>query len=269
MSARVNTFRSAGQVVRTIAVFTPVQGASQTLSLTGDPERVSFDPSLARTARDFMVRGFRALVEHSEWLLFLACLVTRPARELAHRSLGDGGAIAAFLAGQSIAMIAGAAWSAAPADVRVGLELTAASAVVVAALGISRAPRVAVPLALGFARSPDSCWGRRFAMPRCSPLARARRVRGVRRRRHRGAGVGRFGGVGGRRLRRPPGPSRADRTIVTAVVVAHTAIHDMVDRGDLLAQSGAMTVEHMLALLTVGWAMLILGVGACSREPIR
>jgi hypothetical protein len=261
-------------VVRTIAVFTPVQGAAQTLSLTGDPERVSFDPSVARVARDFMVRGFHALVEHGEWLLFLACLATRPARALAHRSLGDSGlrpAIAAFLAGQSIAMLAGAAWSAAPVDVRVGLELTAASAVVVAALRnlAGATPRWLWPLALGFGALIGFLLGQAFrdaamfagshALIAFAAFAIAVIVVQA------WAGSVAWAGVG---FAVHLGLPERIATIVTAVVVAHTAIHHAMDRGDLLAQSGSMTVEHILALLTVGWAMLILGAGMYSRAPI-
>jgi hypothetical protein len=50
-------------------------------------------------------------------------------------------------------------------------------------------------------------------------------------------------------------------TVVVSIVATHTAVHWMMERGELLAQSGTVTVDHALGLLTLAWTGLILGAG--------
>ena len=267
LSARLNTFRGGGQVVRTVAAYEPRSGEARTISLVGNPERIEFDPDPIRVTEDFAVRGFRALMDHSEWLLFLACvaLPLRPLREMRP-------AIAAFLAGQSLALAAAATLGSVSADLRLALELIAASAIVIVALrNITGATaRWLWPLALGFGAFTGCILGQTFhdvamfAGSHTLVALLAFAVVVTVGQAWAGSVVWAAVGVAYRW-----GLPERVAAIITAVVVAHTAIHRTMERADLLAQSSTMTVEHMLALLTLGWAALILGVGIYDHEPIR
>jgi hypothetical protein len=101
-SARLNGFRSTTQRVRTVAhVFTST-GATRTFSVTGNPERVFFDPRWTQTARRFAVLGLRRLLESNQ-LWFLFALVV-PLRKYATVAT----AFVALVAGESTAILASA-----------------------------------------------------------------------------------------------------------------------------------------------------------------
>src|SRR5262249_22443627 len=70
-SARLNTFRSLTQPVRTIAQIVRPDGATRTFSVIGSPQRVYFDPSWAQTARRFAALAAQRLLEANQlWFLF-------------------------------------------------------------------------------------------------------------------------------------------------------------------------------------------------------
>jgi HupE / UreJ protein len=92
-----------GAKVTTALLFMPPARAIRAFEFHGDPGLVHLDPSWQQAARRFIVSGFWHILDGTDHLLFVACLVI-PFRRL--RSLGI--IIAAFTVAHSISLFAGA-----------------------------------------------------------------------------------------------------------------------------------------------------------------
>lgn len=264
-SARLNPFRSPGQNVRTVVVYVAPSGATRTFSLVGTPERLELDPDRSDTVRDFASRALRALAERGHWLLFLVCLACCPRSD-------NQQAVMALGLGQAIAFPAGAVWGLTP-DARVALELAAASCLVMAGLdtltGAStcrsappgkRHHRLLWPIALLFGLFIGLSFGQGFHG--AAVFAGS----------HAGAALLAFGTVVAAAqlwavamlsalisLACRGGLPNPIVTVVVSIVVSHTGVHWMVERAEQLAGFGAVTVEHAIGILALGWASLVLG----------
>ena len=98
---RVDRF---GRSVSTALRFLPPGGATRAFEFHGDPGLVHLDPSWAQAAFRFAASGFWHILEGTDHLLFLLCLVI-PVRRLRPLVV----IVTAFTAGHSISLIASAA----------------------------------------------------------------------------------------------------------------------------------------------------------------
>ena len=98
---RVDRF---GRNVSTALRFMPPDGATRAFEFHGDPGLVNLDPSWHQAAFRFVASGFWHILEGTDHLLFLLCLVI-PVRRLRPLVI----IVTAFTAGHSISLIASAA----------------------------------------------------------------------------------------------------------------------------------------------------------------
>jgi len=266
-SARLNTFDAAAGPVRTNVAYRPGSGREQRLSVTGPPIRVTLDPLFSDVVQQFISRGVRALTDGGDHLLFLLCILI-PVRRA--RS-----AFALFLAG-ALGQVMSIAISLRPApptaESLAVIAMIAASVVVVAALqNVVRAQlRWVVLLAFAFGALNGFTFGgtlsaaaqfagehSRMAVPVfvlavlvgelwLGALAWATRTwldgRGV--------------------------PERAF-SLVAAAIIAHTAVHRMLDRGAIVAQTGSFNAEHAVVWLSLGWACVMLAIAIANAVSGR
>lgn len=264
LSARLNTFRRTDQPVRTIVVYESASGARREFSLAGHPQRVRFDPDRAQAMQDFASRALASLLDRSDWLLFLLVLLVprRPFHKV-------GPAALAFAFTQAIAVLAGAAWTWPRPEAPLALDLAAASFIVVAALQnfTGAAERWLVPVAGGFGALAGFAFGRGFhdaavfagshgAIAIATYLAAIVAIQAW-------AGAVFWSAIG---VLYRGGVSDRFATILLSVVVAHTALHRMMDRGEALAQLGSVTSAHAIAALALAWAALVLGAGVLDAS---
>ncbi len=101
-SIRPALHRLAARVVTVLRFITP-EGAVRAFEFTGDPGIVPLDPQWHQAARRFVELGFRHILDGTDHLLFLACLVI-PFRRLRALVL----VVSAFTVAHSITLIASA-----------------------------------------------------------------------------------------------------------------------------------------------------------------
>lgn len=128
LSVRLNGLRLPNQQVRTILRIVETGGVVRTMAVSGDPERVFFDPSWIQAVQRAATAAVQRLWNGGDVWWFLLCLVIPlyPVRTAAAGFIGLG-------AGQTTALIA-SAWGLPPSSSRVVLlaQLVAALALVVA-----------------------------------------------------------------------------------------------------------------------------------------
>ena len=268
LSARLNALGVSMQPVRTTVRYRLSTGRDQTISVTGQAVRVSFDPDTREVAQAFATRGLRALLDGGDQLLFLLC-VLMPVRRA--RS-----AVAIFLAGaagQSIAVAVSLARPALSVDSLTAIGLVAASAVAIAALqNLLRAhARWVLSLTFVFGALNGFAFGN--ALVTSGPFAGG----------HVALGVAAFSAValvgelwlgaivwGTRTWLDDRGVPERLVAILAAAALSHTALHRMMERGQLLADSGSFGGERVLLWLTLGWAgvmLLIALANALTGQP--
>ncbi len=93
-----------GRNVSTALRFMPSDGATRAFEFHGDPGLVNLDPSWGQAAFRFVASGFWHILEGTDHLLFLLCLVI-PVRRLRPLII----IVTAFTAGHSISLVASAA----------------------------------------------------------------------------------------------------------------------------------------------------------------
>ena len=261
-SARVNRFSSKDGPVRTVARYQPVSGRDQIVNVTGPAVRVTFDPSFAAVLRQFAVSGLRALFDGGDHLLFLLCLLL-PMR----RTRSVFGLVAAVVLGQSVAMIVAVNQPPLSAEWMAGTAMVAASAIVIATLqGVVRARmRWTILIALAFGVVNGGLLGQ--AAVASAPLGGE----------HSTAAMFAFAAVvliGELWLAALAWAFRAwlderglpDRVaaILGLAMVAHQALHQIVERAEIVALGGSLGGEHVLAWLTLAWIGAVL-VAAASN----
>lgn len=268
-SARVNAFRSNDGPVRTnLRYMTPRPGPEHHLRITGPAVRVAFDPPPTDVLQQFVARGVRALFDGGDHLLFLACLLV-PVR----RGRSAAALFAAAALGQTIAI----AMSVGRPPVITAESLTAvatiaASMVVIAALQnvVGAHLRWVVPLAFAFGALNGFTFG--------DAIVIAEQFAGA----HTSIAVAAFVTVvllgelwlgvlawATRTWLNERGVPERVVSILASVVIAHSAIHRVLDRGQILAQAGSFGGERALVFLTLGWACVMLLVAIANAVTGR
>ena len=269
-SARLNTFTSKDGPVRTNVRYQPESGREQIITVTGPATRVAFDPAVATVLQSFAVRGLRALFDAGDPLLFLVCILLpmRRPRVLARLYIAGAAAQAAVIALYIARVPAMTPWLPLAA-------IVAASVIAVAALqNIARA-RLRWLLPLVFTFGALSGWTLGDTAAAAAQFAGA----------HRLLAMTVFTSVvlvgelwlglllwafrvwlDERAL-----PERIV-AVVGSAVVAHSAVHRVMERGQVVAQEGSFGGERVLVWLTLAWigAMLLVAAGnAIAVAPDR
>jgi len=258
-SARLNAFTGAPlRPVRTTVQYVPASGSPQTVSVVGPPRRVAFDPTTADVISQVAARGLSVVLSGGDHLLWLLCVLLpiRRAREA-------GVVVLALLAGQLAAMFAPALLPNGLGSIGTVASLIAASALVMAALQTivrARLPWV-VALTAVFGILNGCAFGGLLVDIR--PFAGS----------HQAAALAVFPIVvdvaelwiaaviwGTRTWLATSGLQDGLVTITAAAFVAHTAVHRMLDRGQLLVQSGVVDSMRVVTWLTLGWALAMVAV---------
>jgi hypothetical protein len=266
-SARLNAFEGAPlQPARTIVRYVPPGGAAQTISVTGPPARVVFDPGVFDVAGQFVTRALTAVLTAGDHLLWLVCLLL-PFRDAARTSRLVGSMVAA----QSVAILLFAFAPAAASSIAPVASTIAASALVMAALqNIVRArEHWVIALTASFGLLNGLTFG--------GVLAAERQFGGS----HQAIVLATFVlsvALGQLWVAAVFWAARAwiaksgmpDRVAIIAAsaLVAHTGIHRMLDRGHALVQDGGFVGARMLLWLTLSWAfvMLLIAIGELIKE---
>ena len=237
---------------------------SQNVSVSGTPARAVPIP-VRPMLQPFVVRGLRALLNSGDHLLFLVCLLLplRSARSAA-------GLVMTLALGQAVAIATVAVRPSMTGDSLTALAMVAASAVVIAALQNIVSARVwwVAPIALAFGVLNGFAFAESFASS--APLAGS----------HQWVALtvfllvvdlGQFwlGAVVWATRLWLAGHGTPERvvSVLASVAVAHEAVHRVVDRGHLLAQSGSFGAERAIVSLTLGWTCVMLLVGLA--EAVR
>jgi hypothetical protein len=261
-SARLNRFSSKDGPVRTVAHFQPAAGRDQIVNVTGPAVRVTFDPSLAAVLRQFAVRGLRALFDGGDHMLFLLCLLLPMRRARSVVAL-----VAAVVLGQAVAMIVAVNQPTLSAEWVAGTAMVAASATVIATLqGVVRARmRWTILVAVAFGILNGCLLGQ--AGVASAPLGGE----------HSTAAIVAFAAVvfvGELWLAALAWAFRAwldqrglpDRVsaVLGLAMVAHQALHRVVERAEIVAPGGSLGGGHVLAWLTLAWIGTVLLAAASN-----
>lgn len=266
-SARLNAFRAGEKPVRTIVRYQPPTGDNQTISVTGPPARVFFDPATIDVLQQFATRGLRALLDGGDHLLFLVCVLLPVRRGRTAASLFAAGAL-----GQTIAIAVSVLQPSISADSFTALAMIAASAVVIAALQtvVQAHLRWVVLLALVFGALNGFAFG--------SALVPSEQFAGS----HRSMAVATFAAVAlvgelwlgalawtTRAWLDERGVPERFASVLASAIIAHSAMHRVVDRGHILAQTGSFGAERALVWLALGWAGVVMIVALAAAVSGR
>jgi len=267
ISARLNTFPPIEQPIRTNVRFQPSSEREYSISVTGAPPRILFDPGALETFQQFVARALRAVLDGGDHLLFLLCLLipvlrARPAAML----------VGSMIAAQAITILIAVLWPASVGPWLPALAMIAASVVAIAALQIivtiaeRNQWRWTQLLAIAFGLLNGFTFGQ--------TIANAQQFAGS----HRAMAFATFlvvviaGEVWlgalmwGTRAWLYGWPLRERiATVVASVLIAHTASERVVERGHAVAQAGSFGAERALVWLTLAWACVMLLVGVAER----
>ena len=269
-SARLNAFTSKDGPVRTVARYRPVGRREQVVSITGPAVRINFDPSVAAVLTSFAARGLRALFDNGDYLLFLLCVLLPMRRPRSILGLYVAGAIAQ-VAAMAVFVVdepSMAAWIP-------GVTMAAASTIVIAATqNIARA-RIRWALYVTVVFGALNGWTVGESAAAIAQFAGAHLV----------AAMFAFASVvllGELWLGALMWAFRSwlddrglpDRVFVLAgsALVAHSAVHRVMDRAQIVAKDGSFGGQHAVTWLTLAWiaAILLAAVAtAVSRGPER
>jgi len=260
LSGRLHTFRSGGTLIRTLVHYEPLSGAARTFDITGDYERVLFEPQASDVVKQFATRGTTTLLGGSLYFLVALCLIAplRSARTLTT-------AVVALAGGQLIASAAAtlAGWSPG-ATTLATLQIVEASTVVVLAAQGVLSPRSRWLPALGLV------FGLVFGAELGAQFTQTAAFAGA----HHAAGFVTFAlililgeawiaalmaSATGLIYRWPRVPERWT-TLMLAAIVAHTALHRVSDSSQRLTDAG-IPADRLLMTVTLGWAAAILCAG--------
>jgi hypothetical protein len=263
VSARLNAFRAVEGPARTNLRYSTASGTEQLLTVTGPPVRVQLDPSTLDVARQFIARGVRAVFASGDELLFVLCLLLPLRQPRLAIAL-----FAAIAAGQLGAMIIVASQPALAAATVTAAGVAAASVVVIAGLQnvVEARPARVTALAALFGVLSGVSLGNTLAAS--APFGGS----------HTWLATISFvvvtlicelwlGAVGwGTRLwldqRRTPARTLS---VLGSVLIAHEAVHRVVDRGHVLAPSAAFGGDRAIIWLTLVWASVMLCFALVNR----
>jgi hypothetical protein len=261
LSARLNAFQGGPlQPPRTNVSYQPSSGAARFLSVGGPPIRVAFDPGMGDVSSRFATQAFEMMFTGGGHLFFLVCLLLpmRPARESARL-------VATLLSAQALGVLLSST-VAATGGTLVSVDMIAWSAVVAAAISaIASAPtRVFSGLTGVFGLLSGSVLGSSFNA--ASPLSGS----------HAAAALLIFVIVSlaaevwfaavmlaTRHWLDRVLVQQMAAIVVAAVMVAHVAVHRVLDRANELSRA-SFTTTHATTLLILGWTFVMVVV-ACIR----
>lgn len=269
-SARLNTFSSKAGPVRTIARYRPVSGHEQLVSVAGPAARIGFDPPFTTVVSSFGLRGLRALFEGGDYFVFLICLLL-PVRSV--RSLLVLFAAAALAQAVAIALYVVDAPAMAPW--LPGAAMAAASAIVIASMQNVANARWRLVLALAAAFAALNGWTLGQSAEASAQFAGA----------HVLSGTLAFGAVvllgelwlgalvwACRMWLHERGLPDRLLVLIGSALVAHSAVHRVMERSQILAQDGSPGGERAVTWLMLFWvaAILLAAVAnAASLAPER
>ena len=266
LSARLNAFRGEPlQPVRTAVRYMPGTGAAQTISVAGPPARVTFDPAVLDAVQEFVARALTAVLAFGDHLLMLVCVL------VPERTMRDSArVIATLIAAQAAGMIVSALAAGLLAPALPVTAMIASSVIVVAAVqNIVRARG-------GFVAASTALFGVLNGLAVGHLFATDAQFAGA----HRVAAFAVFlvvfalaelwlGAIAAATRMWLAGRGAADRIVipVASALIAHSAVHHVIDLGHVIAQSGSFAAEHAVVSLTLGWAIVMVLVAA--REALR
>jgi hypothetical protein len=259
-SARFHTFRSGRQVIATQVRYVVDADTTRTFNVTGDPERIVFEPGAVQALQHFLARGTDLVLNGGDFFLFALCLIApfRSTRALI-------GACMALLAGQWLTLaFSGLNVVTVTPVVLLGIQATAASTIAVAALQdlVNPQSRWLWPLAFVFGLANGVDIGTRFLSE--SSFAGSHVVLGL----LACLAVVALGQVwivaivsSAAGLLRRQGQAAQWAVLAVSLFAGHAALDRLVDRGQALADSGSVTLDRFLLTLTLAWATTILCAG--------
>jgi hypothetical protein len=253
--------------VRTIVEYAPSSGPPQTVSVTGPPTRVTFDPQLGDVLAQFMARGLAAALSLGDHLLWLFCLALlyRPSRQTFQL-------LAALVAAQAAGGVAVAVVPQLVASAPLASTIAASALVVAALQNIVRARwSYVLALTVAFGLLNGFTFGALFAdasqfsgsHPGIAALAFVFVLAVAE------LWIGAvFWTVRDRLVTVRVGDGVV--TVLASVLVAHTAVHRMIDRGSLWAETGSHAGLRVSMWLALGWTltMLLVAFGTWLRERV-
>jgi len=266
LSARLNAFQgTALRPPRTDVTYRAASNAPQQLTVTGKPSRVSLDPGAASAFRQSAGSAFDQVLNGAgDHLLFLLCLLLplRPARESA-RLIGI--LLAAQAAGIALSPVLTIGVP------LIAVQMIASSAVVAAALAVIVGPasRALAGLVILFGLSNGADFGAAFGLVR--PFAGAHGLLALMTFTVTALGAESWLAaviLATRRWLDHITVSGGILTVAAAALVAHVAMHRVLDRGHVLEQAGTLAAGHALTLLAVAWTgvMLTVAIARFARD---
>ena len=261
-SARLNAFSSKDRPVRTNAHYRAGSEPEQTVSVTGPATRVAFDPLVAAVLQSFAVRGVRTLFDNGDQLLFLVCILLPMRRPRSAAMLFAAGAFAqaAVTALYIVRAEMMAPWLP-------GAAMVAASAIVIAAMqNVARARmRWVLPLAMAFGALNSWTVGNaaeasvQFAGAHRLPALMAFLIVVLLGELWLGALTWAL-----RTWLDERGLPERIVALLGSAIVAHGAVHRVMERAPIVAQDGSLGGERVLMWLTLVWVGAILLVAASN-----
>jgi hypothetical protein len=265
-SARLNAFSASAGPVRTNARFLPASGREQIVSVEGPAARISFDPQIRDVLPAFALRALRLLFDSGDYFLLLACLLL---------PLPRGRFLSSVFAATALSQVAAFVVSMAAArtpELDSVVTVVAASTIVIAALqNIARARQRWI-LAVAIAFGALNGWTMGVSGQSALQFAGA----------HRAPAMLTFCAVvllgqlwlgavawAFRAWLAERGLHERVTVVVGSALVAHSAVHRLVERAHTTA---APAGDDTLFWLTLTWTVAILlvaGVNAVSGSPAR
>ena len=259
VSARLNTFADRPlRPVRTAVDYVAASGQTLKVSVTGQPSRVEFEPSVSTTLARFARTTLRSLVGLGDPFLLLVCLL------LPVRSLREAVRLVAVMAaGQAIGMLSYVAWPGGLAAISVAAALLAASAIVVASIQVIVRARTMVVGSLA------AVFGVLFGMGLGRELVADIQMSGT----HHSLAVlttlvtvvvaQLWAGVAiwaARSWLDDRGVPAYALGAFVAVLVAHTGIHHLMASAQSNSARGSFLADHALGLVVGAWGVVILAI---------
>lgn len=255
LSARLQQFRVGASRIRTLLRYEAAEDDVRAFDLTGDYERVVFEPPVRPVLRTFAARGLEALLGAGVYLLIAGALVAP-----LHTPRSLAAVFVAFIAAQCVSLVVSGLgdWTLSPSALATARVVAASAVVALAAIGLlaphSRWIAAAAAIA-GLAFGLDAATQFRlvsaFAGARTATALTAFTLTLSLGQAWILALLSAATGL----LCRWGVPERWG-SVAIAVIVSHVALHQIADSAQPLAESG-----DRVLILAAGWAAAVLGAG--------
>jgi len=264
VTARLPPYSLGGAPVRTIVRFENPPAVPRAFIVTGDADRVAFDPSIGQVLRRFVGRGARVLTGGLDFLCFALCLIVAGRKSGALRRTAM-----AFLAAECLALvISGAGILPLTTTLSAAVQTLAASTVVVTALlaAVGVGSTWIAPLAVLFGLAHGVAVGSLFSGE--AGYAGAHVISGL----ISFLAVTAFGQVWVVALLSSVvglivnwGVPQRAAALALAAVAAHTTVHHVMDSVQSLAAASGMTTDRLGVAIVLGWCAAVLSAGIAER----